>query len=79
MGDQNEELEQGKTGIYEVDVVRIGYSFKKVRVPARDAVHAQFLALEKAGSILFPSESTSEYEAEGCELVEALPNLVLTQ
>lgn len=48
---------------FEVEVVRIAYGFKTIKVTAQSPEEAKRKALEQAGNYEF-SEKTSEYQAE---------------
>ena len=50
---------------YRVHVCRIAYSHLDIEVEAAGVIEAQHKAEEEAGNHLFPSENSSEYEAQG--------------
>lgn len=55
---------------YRVDVSRIAYSNMEIIVDAKNPKQAMKKAQEEAPNHLFPSEHTSEYEAQGAILIK---------
>lgn len=61
---------------YKVHVCRIAYSHLNIIVDARGKKEAYRKAEEEAGNHVFPTENSSEYEAQGCSIEIADPVLL---
>lgn len=51
---------------YRVHVCRIAYSHLDIEVEARSQAEAEVAAEQEAGNHVFPTENSSEYQAQGC-------------
>lgn len=57
---------------YKVHVCRIAYSHLDIEVEAPNSRQAMRKAEDEAGNHTFPTENTSEYEAQGCTLIKGV-------
>lgn len=53
---------------YNVHVCRTAYSHLNIEVEAHSAAEAEIFAEHEAPNHLFPSENSSEYNAQGCTI-----------
>jgi hypothetical protein len=54
---------------YSVHVCRTAYQHLDIKVEADNPQQALQKAEDEAGDHLFPSENSSEYEAQGCTII----------
>jgi hypothetical protein len=55
---------------YKIPVCRIAYSHLDIEVEAPNSKKAMRKAEDEAGNHEFPTENTSEYEAQGCTFLD---------